>query len=297
MHSILVVDDCSVDRRLIRGLLCCGGDWEIRFAEDGEEALELIGQSPPDLVISDLQMPRLDGLQLVRRMRKKHPGIPIILIAGHGSRDLAIKALRAGAVFYSPKAALAKDLVPAVRQVLGIADHMSGENSREEASASSDVSFELENDDGLIHGLIEHLQAHLPDWALPDRIQIAMALHEAVTNAMHHGNLEVSSELRNHSDNQYLELIQARRNESPYADRRVRVDAHYGPDQIAFHVRDQGQGFNPEAISDPRAAENLDRLSGRGLLLIRAFMDEVAHNEVGNRITMIKRARPCSESV
>lgn len=296
MHSILVVDDCSVDRRLIRGLLCCGGEWDIRFADDGAQALESIEANPPDLVITDLQMPRLDGLQLVRRMRKKHAQIPVMLIASHGSRELAIKALKAGAVYYSPKTALGRDLVAAVRQVLGITDHLHIQEGHDGNSDRCNVSFELENDDGLIYGLIEHLQAHLPEWAHSDRIQIAMALHEAVTNAMHHGNLEVSSDLRNSGETDYLDMIQVRRSAAPYADRRVRVDAHYEPEQVTFQVSDQGRGFNPDSVADPRATENLERLSGRGLLLIRAFMDEVKHNEQGNRITMIKRSRPVTES-
>lgn len=296
MHSILVVDDCSVDRRLVRGLLCCGGDWDIRFAEDGAEALEAIEKDPPDLVITDLQMPRVDGLQLVRRLKKRHPEIPVVLIASQGSRDVALRALRAGAVYYSPKSAVGKDLVPAVRQVLGVTDHLPTTADREHSPSSCNVSFELENDDALIYGLIEHLQANLPAWAEPDRIQIAMALHEAVTNAMHHGNLEVSSELRNDCENKYYEMIQTRRSSAPYCDRRVRVDAHYHPEHVTFQVLDQGPGFDPGAIGDPRAADNIERLSGRGLLLIREFMDDVHHNPSGNQITMIKRNRTPNDS-
>ena len=80
MHSILVVDDCSVDRRLVRGLLCCAGNWEIEFADDGQQALEAIAARQPDLVISDLRMPRIDGLQLVRKLKKENPDIPVMLI-------------------------------------------------------------------------------------------------------------------------------------------------------------------------------------------------------------------------
>jgi anti-sigma regulatory factor (Ser/Thr protein kinase) len=183
-----------------------------------------------------------------------------------------------------------------VRQVLGISDHLNASVDYELSPSSCDVSFELENDDVLIYGLIEHLQVNLPDWADPDRMQIAMALHEAVTNAMHHGNLEVSSELRNDCESKYYETIQTRRGIAPYRDRRVRVDAKYRPGEVTFCILDQGPGFNPSAVCDPRSDDNLERLSGRGLLLIRAFMDDVFHNDAGNQITMVKRPHPPTDS-
>ncbi len=291
MTSILVVDDCSVDRRLVRGLLCCVADWEIRFAEDGSEALESISKNRPDLVITDLQMPHVDGLQLVRALKRMRPQIPVVLMASQGSEEIAVEALRAGAAYYTPKSALGRDLVPAVKQVLGISDLVHASASRVVKGAACQVTFEVENDDVLIGSLIEHLQVNLPEWASPDRMQIAMALHEAITNAMHHGNLEVGSELRDQCESKYYEEIKKRRSVTPYSDRRVRIEANYQPDEVTFCIIDQGPGFDPRLIADPRDTENLERLSGRGLLLIRSFMDDVRHNATGNKITMVKRIR------
>jgi CheY-like chemotaxis protein/anti-sigma regulatory factor (Ser/Thr protein kinase) len=289
MTTILVVDDCSIDRRLVGGLLCCAADWEIRFAEDGADALESISKSPPDLVITDLQMPRVDGLQLVRALKRMRPRIPVVLITGQGSEHAAVEALREGAAYYTTKSSLGRDLVPAVKQVLGVSDHVNAAQGIEARTCDCHIAFELENDDALIGTLIEHLQIHLPDWADDDRMHIAMALHEAIANAMHHGNLEVSSELRDRNETDYHRAVEARRKTAPYCNRRVRIEAWYSKDDVRFCVTDQGNGFDPQEIVDPREPENLERLSGRGLLLIRSFMDEVAHNSAGNQITMCKR--------
>ena len=54
-------------------------------------------------------------------------------------------------------------------------------------------------------------------------------------------------------------------------------------------IRDEGKGFRPETLPDPTAPQNLERRTGRGLFLIRTFMDEVRHNAVGNEITLVKR--------
>ena len=70
--------------------------------------------------------------------------------------------------------------------------------------------------------------------------------------------------------------------------RRVTVTSRVTPDQVRYTIADQGPGFDPSVLPDPLDPENLLRTHGRGLMLIRSFMDEVTHNETGNQITMIK---------
>ena len=59
--------------------------------------------------------------------------------------------------------------------------------------------------------------------------------------------------------------------------------------EAVYVIRDEGPGFDPTGLPDPTDPSNLERVSGRGLLLIRTFMDEVHHNKAGNEITMVKR--------
>ncbi len=98
MSKILVVEDTSIDRTLIGGLLAKEPNWEIEFANDGQEALDRIAPgSPdhfmPDVIVTDLQMPRIDGLELVRQVRSLYPHVPVVLITSLGSEGLAVKAL------------------------------------------------------------------------------------------------------------------------------------------------------------------------------------------------------------
>src|SRR5690606_19706051 len=115
-----VVDDSAVDRRLVGGLLRQSPGLEVQYAGNGAEALEIIRLAPPDLVITDLQMPEMDGLALVQAMRREFPTIPVILITAHGSEELAVKALESGAVSYVPKGQLAQRLLTTVQQVLTV---------------------------------------------------------------------------------------------------------------------------------------------------------------------------------
>jgi anti-sigma regulatory factor (Ser/Thr protein kinase) len=84
-------------------------------------------------------------------------------------------------------------------------------------------------------------------------------------------------------------LIDERRVDPNYRNRRVHVTARESPAEAVYVIRDEGPGFDPSKLPDPTDPSNLVRVSGRGLLLIRTFMDEVHHNEIGNEITMTKR--------
>lgn len=291
MTSILVVDDCSVDRRLVGGLLRCVPEWQVSFADNGQQALQKLEKQLPDVIVTDLQMPLVDGLELVRIVKARYPDLPVVLITAKESNENAVAALRAGAANYTPKSQLARDLVANLKHVLGISDRVHQALAADKPLPQCEVSFELENDDKLIGRLIEYLQSNLPPWADADRIQIAMALHEAIVNAMHHGNLEVGSELRDNCESSYYRTIQLRKKQTEFAHRRVRIQARYRSDEVSFCIQDEGPGFNPCDVSDPREPCNLEKLSGRGLLLIHSFMDEVVHNPQGNCITMIKRNR------
>ena len=85
------------------------------------------------------------------------------------------------------------------------------------------------------------------------------------------------------------DLLQQRRREKPYLTRRVYVTVKESPAEAVYTIRDEGPGFDPSKLPDPTDPSNLDRVSGRGLLLIRTFMDRVHHNKTGNEITMVKR--------
>ena len=97
MSRILVVDDALSDRTLVSGIAAKWGDSQVLQAEDGQAALTLIEQDPPDLILTDMHMPQMNGLELVTAVRETNPSIPGILITAKGSEDIAARALRAGA--------------------------------------------------------------------------------------------------------------------------------------------------------------------------------------------------------
>ena len=291
MTRVLVVDDSRLDRTRAGGILRKAGH-EVAFAANGREALDHLAVDVPDVVVTDLQMPELDGLELVEAVRLRYPHVPVILMTAHGSEEIAVRALQKGAASYVPKRSLAQDLCPTVANVLELARGGRSMSRVLDWLAYTESRFVLDNDVSIIPDLVSHLEASITQLKSVDEtalIQVGVALREALVNAMYHGNLEVSSSLREEEGNRYEELCALRRTELPYRVRRVHVTARQTPTEVVYVVSDEGPGFDPSVLPDPTDPAQIEMVSGRGLLLIRTFMDEVTHNERGNEITMVKR--------
>lgn len=118
---VLVVDDNADMRSYVRGLLSDGG-YETEEAVDGEDALGAIGARPPDLVLSDVMMPRLDGFGLLAAIRsdQRTQAMPVVLLSARAGPEAAVDGLRAGADDYLVKPFVAADLLARVGATLGL---------------------------------------------------------------------------------------------------------------------------------------------------------------------------------
>jgi CheY-like chemotaxis protein len=294
MTKILVVDDLAADRQFVGKLLGEDPEFHVEYAADGAEALDRIEASPPELVVTDLIMPQLDGLKLVEQIRLRHPLVPVILITSKGNEEIASQALRRGAASYVPKREMPRDLLGTVRRVLGIAARRRDLNRLMGRLAKSDCEFVLENDAALFAPLVSYFQDELGHLGLcgdADQTRVGVALEEALSNALYHGNLELGSELREEDDTDYHKAVQERMRRPPYCERRIRVRAKLSPEQALFVIRDEGPGFDPSSLPDPTDPENLERACGRGILLMKTFMDRVEFNAAGNAVTLVKQGR------
>lgn len=292
MAEVLVVEDSPDQAALMAALLEAAGH-ATRSASSAEAALEKIERHRPDVVVTDLVMPGMDGLELVEAVRGLIPDLPMVLVTAFGSNEIASRALKQGAASYVPKERLADELAATVESVLGLARESQKQAQLLESLTESRFRFEVPNEENLIPGLVEFLQdricCHHPKCDENQLMQIGIALQEALRNAMHHGNLEVSSELRQHSVADYNAKVEERLGEDAYASRRVSVEVKLAGGVFICSVLDQGPGFDPSAVPDPTHEENLLKTSGRGLFLIATFMDSVDYNESGNEIVMTKR--------
>jgi len=133
----MVVDDTMMVRELQRSILERGG-YRVRTASDGAEALALLNEEPADLVVTDLEMPNLDGFQLVKSIRS-HPritNVPVLIVSSHASAEDQQRGLDAGADGYIIKTSFDEaGLLSAVSRLLG----QSGPPERRVLTPASDV--------------------------------------------------------------------------------------------------------------------------------------------------------------
>ena len=290
MANILVVDDAAADRELAGHVLQAQDGWNVAYAGNGEAALSHLESYSVDVVLTDLQMPELDGLGLVERVKEHHPLVRVIVMTSKGSEEIAVRALETGAASYVPKKTLVRDLVEIVERILAASQEQ--QSYRRLLGRLRAASFVLENDLDLISSLVSYCTGILRDSGMFDESdchRITTALDEALTNAYYHGNLEVRSEIREHDTRAYRALANDRRALSPYRDRRIQVRTHLTSGEAVFVIKDDGRGFDPRQIPDPTRPENIEHPSGRGVFLMKTFMDHVEYNDVGNEVTLTKR--------
>ncbi len=291
ISSVLVVDDSPLDREVIGRLLGSLKDVSVAFAGTGAEGLAAIKRVAPRVILADLVLPDMEGTELIREVRAEHPHISMILVTAHGSEEVAMRALRAGAANYIPKRDLVRDLVPTLRQVLTIAAITHERRRILRSMVRRESEFVLESDPELIIPFLKLMQEEMDGMGLCDptgQLQVGVALQEALCNSLFHGNLEVESDLRQEDEDAFYRLAAERRGQEPYRSRRIRLSVQLDRSAARFVVADEGPGFDTSIFDRPVRPEDLSRIGGRGLLLIRTFMDHVSFNQTGSQIVLVK---------
>lgn len=289
MATVLVIDDSPEDRAVIRDILAPRG---YDVVESDTISPNMAGLQTANVVVIDPCIALAAGEDVVKKVKSQRPRLPVIVVSMRGNEELVIQALQNGAVSYVPKKLLEEELLRTVRDVLEIAGEHESKGRLLRRRHEMTCKFVLENDRQLISCVVDHLQQCCAEFGLfeesTELTRVGMALDEALANAMMHGNLEVSSVLRDEEGNDYEETAKRRAHEAKYQDRHIRVTATFNQESAEFMIQDDGPGFDHHSILDPTDPSHVERVSGRGVLLMRTFMDVVTFNDKGNCVTMQK---------
>ena len=119
MSKILIIEDEEPIRRvLVRILTEEDSKFEIHEASDGKKGLDSISKESFDLVLCDIKMPKIDGMELLQRARKENPSLPFIMLTGHGNIETAVESMKLGAYDFIPKPPDLNRLITSVRNAL-----------------------------------------------------------------------------------------------------------------------------------------------------------------------------------
>jgi len=290
MPTLLVVDDVATDRLRIAGLAARWMKSNVLQAADGATAMTMIEQHQPDIVLTDLHMPEMNGLQLVEAIRDRYPYIPVILMTADGSEEIAAIALQKGAASYVPKRNLAQNLERTLQQV-----HVTARDSQIQPEImhqiqSTKTELILYNDRQLIRstvGLLVNFLRCMPLGDETERMRTGIALEEAMLNAYYHGNFDVAG-VKGATPQTWDAIAAERSSDREYGLRRIHVLADISRERSVFTIRDEGKGFDPTPFLEGRVKPLNDR--HRGIHLMSTIMDAVTYNPTGTEVTMTRNA-------
>jgi CheY-like chemotaxis protein len=290
---ILIVDDDELPRSALAAMLSSRG-YTVSDVESGEEALKAVAVTDFDLVITDVMMPAMDGVELLKAIKERRPALPVIMISGKANMEVTIEALRAGAINFVRKPYDDTEIVGIIERSV-LASIKVRDVQMVMPYVREHKTIVLPSRVAYIRGAVSYLTNGLDLLGIfgPATAQkVVLALDEALSNAVEHGNLEVPSHSKTDVEGMesYRRLVADREADPRYADRTVTVESAISAREVRVTVTDEGPGFDHADLPDPRDPANLFRTHGRGILLIKLSMDEVLFNEKGNSITMIKRA-------
>ncbi len=290
--SILVVDDNIMDRTLAGSLVEKQRGWKVIPAGNGREALELLKTKRPDVILTDLVMDEVDGLALVEAVRSKHPDVPVILMTAHGSEELAIRALQAGAANYVPKKALAQQLVGCIDQVTAAGKAQQEKHRLQQHIGRLATDYALSNDPSLIRPIIAEVLADLKRLKLLERVRVRLgiALEESLKIALYRGNLEIPLECSRQGGPALQRMASQRTAAAPYQDRQLRLTADLSRTGAKFVVGMDGPGLDHFLLANPADPAHLTNPHCRDMVLIQTFMDAVAYDGLRKEITLVKHA-------
>lgn len=273
-HRILIVDDDPDIHRMLAAAIE-QPDRILDSAYDGEEGLRRAQAQDYDLVITDVNMPRLDGLAFLERLRKARPNAKAVVMTVANTPETIIRALREHAFAYFAKPFTLMAVSEMVERALA-ADPLG--DDIEVLSASPTwltlrLRCKLETGDRILQFLRE-MGTDLP---AQDKESLAMAIREILVNAIEHGA---------GSD----------------PDKKVIVTYVRGQRALFYYVRDPGKGFAMEnlrhtALANPEQSplEHVEvreqlglRPGGFGILITRQIVDELIYNGPGNEVLLVK---------
>ncbi len=260
---ILVVDDEADVRETLSDMIQ-GMGYQVVVAEDGTEALERTKTEKVDLIITDLSMPRMSGLELIVQSKRINPNIPIAVISAYGSVENTTYALTRGAFNFIAKPfkmSQIKELIRKGRQLR----ELSVETDALMEWVQSQTEMVFPGHPGSFPSAILFAVKECQWRGIEDETRlenVASCLDELLSNAFIHGNRQDK-------------------------DKRIKVKMIFDVAKVVLSVEDEGEGFDGENYLREMRRQQATIPEKRGLFIVDLLMDELRFSERGNEVNAV----------
>ncbi|MBK8807072.1 MAG: response regulator [Bacteroidales bacterium] len=288
--KVLVVDDDLASRELLK-ISCIKQGYDCITAEDGMKGLEAFQTYMPDVVISDVRMPNMDGMTLLEKLRSFAQDVIIIIITGHGNEELALRALELGANNYIKKPLDLTDLKTQLKRYKSYVESRCLENYISDFIVDRTMELVIETDLHLspptARFLVNKTGTYFDD---KSKIGLELGLSEIITNAIEHGNLEITHEDKSNalSENKLQDLYLDRLSQPQFQNRKVYIEFSLTESHCQWIIRDEGKGFNFQKLSFHSESNAQAAMHGRGIFISKIQFDKVEYLGNGNSVKLIK---------
>lgn len=259
---ILIVDDDIHVLKTLRLLIEDFG-MQTREAERVSEAMEILKREPIDLILTDLIMPEIDGLEFVDMVRRHYPTIPIAVLSAYGKPSDTVVALTRGAYNFVTKPFSMKDIQVIVEKGLRLRK-LTLNTDILNHYVTNRCSFCIPSDANLFPAVIYYMLKECQWRGIEDDTKlttISICLEELLSNAHIHGN-------------------------SGSEKRTITLTAEFNPHVLCITVKDEGAGFDHQDVMASLQSINIQKMKGKGLFIVSNNADTMTFNDAGNEVSV-----------
>ncbi|MBM9591574.1 response regulator [Leptospira sp. 201903075] len=288
--KILFVDDEDTIRELFWEYF--KDEFNVTLASDGQEALTISNQNTFDLIISDISLPKLNGIQFIQKLRADGNQTPFLVITGDSDIQIAIDVFRMGAVDFFLKPFRMEALRSRIKKFENADIDLtllfnSGEIIQFSAERKIKIRPQIKKLNSYIAFIVKEI-LNSPIATQEDLISIKIVLYELLANAIEHGVAGVSYAEKQaclEANEDYFKLVDSRCAENNSS---VFIEISMDDVGITVVIRDEGNGFAVSQIPNPVVNPAANLVSGRGIFLAKMNIDSIVYNEKGNEVRFFK---------
>ncbi|EMJ93809.1 two-component system response regulator [Leptospira kirschneri serovar Pomona] len=296
---ILFLDDEEMIRDLFREIF--GIIHDLTLTGSAEEALEVCKDKSFDLIITDVRLPKMSGIDFISRLRDKEINTPFIVITGNQDIEISIRALRLGAVdfFIKPfRMDAIRHSLQKFENLFIFSQELISKNHFQLTHSKQNFAIKpsLKNLNQYVNLVMRSISL-IPGIHTDDILSIKLALYELLGNAIEHGFAGISYEHKASllsSDVDYVDHVDqicSNINEC------VLLEIGFEDQKVYVSLKDRGAGFDPSKVPDPVTDPNASYLSGRGIFLARMNVDKLVYNDIGNEVSFSKTLKRANSKV